>query len=290
MPRRLRNSGGVPFLTLEGNFVIRARHQPDGDTIHFAASKKYGDPDGLTNVPVDTSGDTSRALRLQSIDAPEKTQPLGADMRDALLGLLGYHRDELGLSDTDFTADGPPVLRKGWLVTHGLDGNGRPLSYLFRDDPGLTHGRYISADEVLEVVHKSVNHRLAARGKAFPAFYENTDEGHAAVFQTAARKARDNALGVWQADVTTTGFEPTPDALGPDGALIVPKFFRRVAKWKEAQPNADAFLAWLKAQDDGKKLVAGATPRPVALYKLFEKVSKTEVAVPYDVTRLWFSE
>lgn len=77
---------------------------------------------------------------------------------------------------------------------------------------------------------------------------------------------------------------------GPQRRAHRAQVFRRVAKWKEAQPNADAFLAWLKAQDDGKKLVAGATPRPVALYKLFEKVSKTEVAVPYDVTRLWFSE
>jgi endonuclease YncB( thermonuclease family) len=280
----------VPFLTLKGNFVIRRGLQPDGDTVHFASSKRYSDPDDITNVPTDTTGATSKALRLQSIDAPEKSQPLGADSRNALLKFLGYDVEELGLSDTDFTADGSPVLVEGWLVTHGLDGNKRPLSYIFREDPGFTHGKRISAEDVLEVIKESANYRLVARGQVFPAFYENTDEGHAAVFQAAARKARDNALGVWDQDVTTTGFEPTPTALGSDGALIVPKFYRRVAKWNDATANADAFLAWLRNQDDGKKLVQGATPSPVPLHKLFEKISTSEVAVPYDVTRLWFSE
>jgi hypothetical protein len=54
--------------------------------------------------------------------------------------------------------------------------------------------------------------------------------------------------------------------------------------------SADAFLAWLRQHPDGKKEVQGAARQPMRLVELFEKVSATEVAVPYDVTRLWFSE
>lgn len=106
----------------------------------------------------------------------------------------------------------------------------------------------------------------------------------------AARKARTAKAGVWKVDSTTTGFVPTKDALGIDGALAYPKFYRRVEKWKTAKPNARAFINGLKQQDDGKKLVQGAQPSPVRLWQLFEVASTRKVAVPYDVTRLWFSE
>jgi len=36
--------------------------------------------------------------------------------------------------------------------------------------------------------------------------------------------------------------------------------------------------------------VQGAEFAPVALWKLFEPVGTKKVRVPYDVTKLWFSE
>lgn len=286
----LKNAGGVPFLTLKGFFVVREKQMPDGDTIAFCASKAYAKGPVETNVPVGTSGAKTQNLRLQSIDAPEKTQPLGAKSRNALFAFLGFDPDALGLGDDDFTAGGPPVLRPGWIATHGMDGNFRPLSYLFRDNPGFTHGGIVTATAIEKVLKKSANYAQVTKSWAFPAFYENTDETHAAVFQVAAHKARTGGKHVWAADKTTKGFVPTKDALGTAGALVYPKFYRRVQKWKTAKPNAKAFIAWLKTQSDGKKLVDGATPNPIALWKLFEVASTTKVRVPYDVTRLWFSE
>lgn len=291
MPRRLvRNSGGVPFLTLKGYFVVRARQMPDGDTVAFAAATKYSAGPVATNVPVNTTGDETVNIRLQSIDAPEKSQPMGANCRDALLKHLGFTPGSLGLSDTDFTASGLTKKIPGWIATHGMDGNQRPLGYVFRTNPGFTHGKLIPAAAVLDVLKSSGNYRQASRGWAFPAFYENTDETHAALFQKAAARARDARKGVWAVDATTVGFVPTKDALGIGGALAYPKFYRRVEKWKNAKPNAQAFIHWLKAQGDGKKLVQGALPAPVPLWKLFEAVGARKVAVPYDVTKLWFSE
>ena len=286
----LRNKGGVPFLTLKGHFIVRAKQMPDGDTIHFAASKKYSSGLVETNIPVSSTGGKSVPLRLQSIDAPEKAQPLGAEARNGMLRHLGFDPTALGLGDDDFTADGPTAKVQGWVATHGMDGNGRPLSYVFRDNPGFTHGRVESASDITAVLKSSGNYLQVTKGWAFPAFYDNTDETHAVVFQAASEKARDSDEPVWDADVTTSGFVPTKSALGAGGVLIYPKFFRRVQGWKNAKPNAAAFIKWLQAQEDGKKLVQGALPSPIALWKLFEVVSATKVAVPYDVTKLWFSK
>lgn len=286
----LKNSGGVPFLILKGHFVVREKQMPDGDTISFCASAKYPKRPVESNVPVSTTGEETVNIRLQSIDAPEKSQPFGASSRDALLKRLGFDPGDLGLSDTDFTAGGDPTRIAGWLATHGIDGNRRPLGYVFLTNPGFKHGEIVSAADVRSVLTSSGNFAQVSKGWAYPAFYENTDETHAVVFQDAASKARDAGKGVWADDATTTGFVPTKDALGIGGKLVYPKFYRRVQKWKNAKPNAAAFISWLKQQSDGKKLVQGADRESMKLWELFEKVSKTRVAVPYDVTRLWFSE
>ncbi|MBC7993903.1 MAG: hypothetical protein H7Z15_11745, partial [Rhizobacter sp.] len=113
----IHNAGGVPFLVLKGNFVVRDKQMPDGDTIAFAASAAFSPGPVKTKVPVGTDGLSSINLRLQSIDAPEKSQPLGAASRDALLKRLGFDPVKLGLSEDDFTAGGGPVKKAGWIAT-----------------------------------------------------------------------------------------------------------------------------------------------------------------------------
>lgn len=287
---KLRNTGGVPFLTLKGIFVVRQRHQPDGDTIHFAASSHFSQGPVKSEVPVSTTGKKTVAVRFQSIDAPEKEQPLGAASRDAALKHIGIKPSNIGLGDDDFTANGPTIKVTGWLATHGLDNHKRQLGYVFASNPGFTHGAIVSAESILSAIMKSTNYHLVAKGWAFPAFYENTDETHAAMFQQAASKARSVGSGVWKIDRTTTGFAPTKIALGKGGTLVYPKFFRRVDKWPSPKPSSSAFIKWLKKQSDGKKWVEGAQPRPIRLWQLFEPAGVKKVRVPYDVTRLWFSE
>ena len=287
----IHNAGGVPFLVLKGYFVVRQRQMPDGDTIAFAASAPYKPGPVKTDIPVGTDGLNTANLRLQSLDAPEKAQPMGAASRDALLKRLGFDPAKLGLSDDDFSAGGAPVKKAGWIVTHGMDNYERSLSYLFRKKPrGFSHGKIVSAADVAEVLASSENYLQVAQGWAFPAFYDNTDETHAVIFAAAAAKARKAKKPVWAQDKTTTGFVPTKEGLKAGGALIYPKFYRRVDKWAANKPDAKAFITWLKAQPDGKKMVQGAEKAPIPLSQLFKQVSAKKVAVPYDVTKLWFSE
>ncbi|MBE2281971.1 MAG: hypothetical protein IAE77_00770 [Prosthecobacter sp.] len=286
----LCNRGGVPFLILKGHFIVRQNQMPDGDTLAFAAARDFDAGPVKTNVPVDDSGDTSVNIRLQSIDAPEKTQPLGASCRDALLTQFDFDPQALGLSNTDFKANGGPHLKEGWLATHGMDGNRRPLGYLFAKDPGFNHGEIVSAADVGTILDRSANYEQAAKGWSYPAFYENTDESHAAQFQAVSERARDEQLGVWEHDATTTGFIPTKAETDKDGSLVYPKFYRRIMDWPRQTADAGAFIQWLRQQNDGRKLVAGAQASPVPLWELFEELDDQTVVVPYDVTRLWFSE
>lgn len=285
----IRNKGGVPFVVLHGNFVVRQRQMPDGDTVAFAVTQAF--KSSLVKVPVSLDGMATVNLRLQSIDAPEKSQPMGAASRDALLKFLRFKPAGLGISKTDFSATLPaPEFRPGWIVSHGMDSKERVLAYLFVSKPPFAHGASIAAEDLVKYLKSSANYAQVSRGWAFPSFYNNTEETHAVVFQAAAAKARTALRGVWKADVTTTGFIPTKAALGADGALVYPKFYRRVEGWKNASPDATKFIAWLKTQSDGKKLVVGAQRDPVPLWKLFVKKSAQRVAVPYDVLKLWFSE
>lgn len=291
MALAIRNTGGVPFLILRGTFVVRKGQQPDGDTVSFASNSPFSTKQVQVDVPVDKSGLTTVNLRLQSIDAPEKTQPRGATSRDALLKHLGFDAATLGLGDSDFTANpAAPVKRAGWIATHGMDNYDRVLAYLFTKSPGMKHGSEVSAARVGEMLASTANYRLVKAGDTFPAFYNNTEESHAVLFQEAARAARKARKGVWGSDKTTTGFVPTKDALGPKGTLAYPKFYRRVLEWKQAEPNGAAFIEWLKKQDGGKKLVYGAERHGIPLWKLFVVAGTNKVAVPYDVTKLWFSE
>lgn len=263
---------------------------PDGDTIAFAASKRFSAGPVRCYVPVSTTGDKTVGVRFQSIDAPEKAQPLGARSRDEALKHVGLKASDLGLDDDDFTASGPTAKVPGWLVTHGVDGNRRQLGYVFRSNEGFKHGEIISAAEVRSVVKASTNFHLVSKGWAFPAFYENTDETHATLFQEAASRARDDDAGVWSSDRTLSGFTPTKVALAKGGALVYPKFYRRVAKWKSPKASAAAFIKWLKGQSDGRKLVQGAQAQAIPLWQLFEPAGSSKVKVPYDVSKLWFSE
>jgi endonuclease YncB( thermonuclease family) len=285
----------VPFLLLKGHVFIRKLQKPDGDTLAFAAASPFSSSIfERGDIPVNTDASAFINLRFQSIDAPEKEQPRGMDSRDHLLGLVGIDPAPIGLG-SDFTANALSPLVPAWVATHGFDNFDRLLSYVFTENHGFTHGDEVPADDLLPVLKQTLNYKQVAKGAAYPAFYSNTDENHAAVFQAGAVAARERGAtaggwSVWADDATTTGFIPTPDELGKDGALVYPKFFRRVMKWDNPRPNGRAFINWLKRQSDGKKLVQGAEFDPLPLWKLFVPVGTKKVRVPYDVTKLWFSE
>ncbi len=127
------------------------------------------------------------------------------------------------------------------------DGSGRPIALLVAgDDPPR------NADDLVE---RSVNRRLLADGAVYPMLYDSLAPDRRAALRAAAAQARDAGRGIWARDATTTGFELRDHAsLGPGGALILPKLFRRCIEYLQARSAGQTLPEWLRA--------SAATRRP----------------------------
>jgi hypothetical protein len=110
------------------------------------------------------------------------------------------------------------------------------------------------------------------------------------VFVDLARAARTQGVGVWAHDATPSFSVADAGAVGPQGALVLPKLFRRVIDYLRTRTGPDQTLpAWLSAtpeEDDQVLLPSGAT---VALSSLLRQTGDT-VTLAADVLDLVFVE
>ena len=229
------------MLSLRGELVVVGK-SPDGDSIRFIPRS----PALLRSLAgggrVDPSADGSVQLRLDGIDAPELhynglAQPLAEPGRAELLAWCGfsdvrYEGEQVGAAT--------PARIPAAVLSALVDPNGRPIVLLLVGDDLPPDGADVTPD-----VERTANLALAASGAAYGTFYATTDAAVRAPLAAAATAAREARGGVWARDASA-GFDLRSQAsIGPAGALILPKLFRRCSDYlRDGSPGT--LPEWLR--------------------------------------------
>jgi hypothetical protein len=88
-------------------------------------------------------------------------------------------------------------------------------------------------------------------GVAYPLLYTSTAPDLRAAFTAMAGTAAEQRLGVWAADSSARFSVADPEDVGPDGALILPKLFRRTVDYLRDRSDPRLTLPqWLAARPD----------------------------------------
>ena len=262
------------FVAIRGRVLLKG-YAPDGDSIRFVPhARDVARLAGLRRASLlrRSATDGSVQLRLEGIDAPElhyegACQPRGACARDALLAWLG-----VDVAGVRYAPGGAVIVSASprtvpvTVLAAGIDAHGRVIAYLLPDARARAgaRARHVSlrmrvTDAVLRA---TANYALVHQGHAYPLAYTSQPVAHRAAFRDAARRARRARLGVWSEDATARGFglHGGLRALGPHGALVVPKLFRRCVDYLGAREREGAargnFVDWLAAH--GSHGAAGA--------------------------------
>lgn len=258
------------YRVAHGQFVVVGK-EPDADSVRFV-------PDDLDDLDpiyradrIDPSNvDGSVQLRFEGIDAPEvhygvAAQRLGRGARDQLLSWMGFTTVQFSPTAPDRVTAATPDRVPGFVLTKGVDPNGRPISYVVLDadagDPSSGSGEALQGGEWRwvddEILGRSLNHRLLQAGHAYLTVYTSTPAAHRRALREVARVARRARRGVWALDRTDDWVLETQADIGPgpDGQLILPKLFRRCTDYlKDVTRGFTGNLEdWLVARSTGSR-------------------------------------
>jgi endonuclease YncB( thermonuclease family) len=249
----------MPLNLIKGEYRI-THSEPDGDSVHFYAN----DPDAFhtLNLAAHMNSSGGVQLRLDAIDALEthytprvrgsflQHQPLGLAHAagERLLELIGFtDTTRKGEMITGSTPDATP----GYILTRFADKYGRPVSLAYagdRDDDDLSPVRVD-----VKLLKKSVNYQLVGAGLVYPTYYSKLYPDLRRALTTAVSHARAARSGVWEGDLTTAGAKLETMTDLTDGAVIMPKLFRRLVDYfalNAGSMSLDAFPGFLAARDD----------------------------------------
>jgi hypothetical protein len=277
------------LLCLHGDLVVVGK-SPDGDSIRFRPLQ----PDlisGLVNGGrARRSSDGTLQLRLDAIDAPEThynglAQPLGEPARDQLLAWAGFS-DVRWAGDT--VSASTPASIPAAILTGLVDVNGRPVALVLRE--GLPpDGGQAEIDSAL--LERTANAALLRSGAAYVTFYASTDPVVRGLLSSDGREARAAGLGVWPVDASG-GFTLTAQAsIGPAGAVILPKLFRRCTDYLRTRTASETLPDWMARMGDQQddEVTVGSAAAPVRFSSLVSQTGD-RVALNADPFELVFSE
>jgi hypothetical protein len=260
------DQSGVDWLSLRGALIVVGK-SPDGDSIRFIPENPALLRGLAGGERIDPSADGSVQLRLDGIDTPEThynglAQPLGDVAREELLTWCGF--SDVRWSGDQVVSAVPASIPAAILATMS-DPNGRPIALLLKGDDLPADGASVPVDPAL--VERTANFALASSGAAYATVYATTAEPIREALLAPARAARDAGRGVWAIDADA-GFELRSQAsIGPGGALILPKLFRRCTDYLRGGMSGETLIEWLRrrqtgpnAQDD-PVIVGGETVR-----------------------------
>ena len=260
------------YLVVAGHAVLIGK-QPDGDSVRFQAA----DPALLRQLEhgdrVAPSADGTVQLRFDGVDAPElhyqgHAQPQGNTARDSLLAHLGFTALGYAADRVTVTAATPltvPLV----IMSRMVEVNGRPVSVVHVGDAAVelsaASGSRVELTGAL--LGRSVNAWEVSTGVVYPLLYTSTAVQVRATIAGLGDEARQQRLGVWSADSSAEFALPGVSAVGPGGALIFPKLFRRAVDYLRRRSSPEQTLpAWLSAHadtEDDQVLVGGSAARPL---------------------------
>lgn len=138
-------------------------------------------------------------------------------------------------------------------------------------------------------VAQSVNATLLRDGMAYPLAYDTQPDEHRALFAGLARAARSAGRGVWRLDRTPAFTLATEASIGPRGALIFPKLFRRCVGFFGARLAGfrGGIRAWLEGEGGRANDVVIAGGRLVRLSELIVEADRA-VRTRVDATAIVF--
>lgn len=278
----------MTFLLIKGTFHIKG-YQPDGDSVRFRADN----PalwQWFAKQPVLLNAQQHAQLRIEGIDTLEihyqnQHQPL-TFARKATRFLLAA----LGIKAVAYTKSGLKVRSaqdgtRGYILAHKAEGNGRPVSFVFRGDCPEPDGTELVLDPAR--IESSINYQLARAGLAYPTFYSGLDAGLRAKLTEAVVAARRAGAGFWPRDKTTSGARASSLGWLTRREVILPKLFRRLVVHLQSGGTVANFKAYLAAHPDPvKNLLTGKWTR---LDKLVE-VEGTLVRLTVQPEHLAFRE
>lgn len=284
------------FKLIPGKFVV-VGYQPDGDSVRFIADNPNDFQELYRGHLIKPSTkDGSVQLRFDCVDTPElhygsAEQPEGATARDGLLKKMGFGKVTYGPGKKEATgAENPEV--PGAILTSAAEPHGRPISYvLFADDAKKLKEQYVDVDEA--VLARTMNHYLLESGLAYPLFYTSAPGAHRAYFKGIAEKARTSGLGVWSKDSSGSFPLETAKDIGPEGALIFPKLFRRATDYlKDVAAhnfagNLAEWIVWTSRGENDEVMLPGGVH--VHFAELIKQRNKN-VSLQGDVMEMVFIE
>jgi endonuclease YncB( thermonuclease family) len=279
------------FVVLQGWAVVDG-YQPDGDTVRFVPDEMRAFESLERSHLASFGHDTSVCVRLEGIDAPElhyegAQQPAAKPALDAML--RGIHWPSEPLVATQAGKGSVPRGVRVAVLTKGCDSHGRAIGYVFADE--IAKAKPSAAELVhVDALARCVNAQLVTSGVVYPLAYQSQPPAHRALFRSLAGRARDARAGVWGRDESRSGFVlRSASSLGPHGALVVPKLFRRsVTFWRDAARGM-SFCAWLREKSgaDEEVSVGGGPWRRLSTWL---RASGERVRLGADVLEMVFAE
>lgn len=249
----------MPYVLLNGWFYV-VGFQPDGDSIRFQAANN-GLWASLRGRQVRLNRDGMAQLRLEGIDALEvhfgrnthQNLQWAHAARNELLRLAGFAAPVFAGNEVTSvtTANGSNEWTEGFILARETDGNGRPIAFAFAGAPPAAYtnnpmGVHLIDDDAFR---RCFNYQLLAGGFVYPTFYFGMVAALRNAFSTATVAARAAGQGIWQLDRThQPGVDPTLGVL--QGAVLLPKLFRRIVAWLEIDDRSVSFRDYLDSLNE----------------------------------------
>jgi endonuclease YncB( thermonuclease family) len=257
---------------------------PDGDSIRFHAHHpEYWE---LLEPGVRNHRGGSVQLRLEGIDTLEihyeprygnfgiLHQPIALAHAAAaeLLEFLGFER-VTRQQDEEVTSSIPEEV-PGYILSRCGDRNGRCVAFAFAGDAPKADGAQVRVQP--EWIQESVNLHLLRSGLAYPGFFSKLYPELREEMAIAVRESRESQDGIWEKDLTNTGFELKDLRTLTRDVVMLPKLFRRLIDYL-ANNGGSFSLKKLKdyLEDCGDRVYLESDERVTELASILEIKGQT---------------